>query len=70
MVSPIPDPQNLSRIWYAPNHPRAWRREDYRKIGGHHPEMKVLDDQDLLCRTYLYGKMYFIDKPLYIYRIF
>lgn len=68
-ISPSPVPQNLSRIWFAPNHFRAWRREFYWKIGGHRGRMPVSDDHDLICRTYLAGKMLHIDKPLYFYRI-
>jgi len=68
-ISPLPEPQNLSRVWYAPDHFRAWRRDFYWKIGGHDPAMRVCDDHDLIARTYLNGKMVHIDKPLYFYRI-
>jgi glycosyltransferase involved in cell wall biosynthesis len=60
-------PQSLSYIWYAPNHIRAWKTSFYRKIGGHNKELKALDDQDLMCRTYLNGKMKHIQEPLYKY---
>jgi SAM-dependent methyltransferase len=62
-------PASVSRIWYAPNHLRAWRKDVYEKIGGHSERMRVLDDQDLMCRTYLATKMKHIDKCLYLYRI-
>ena len=62
-------PQSVSRIWYAPNHVRAWRKDVYDKIGGHDETMRVLDDQDLIARTYLATKMKHIDKCLYLYRI-
>lgn len=68
-ISPAAVPQNLSRIWFAPNHFRAWRREFYWKIGGHSGKMAVSDDHDLVCRSYLGGKMLHIDKPLYFYRV-
>lgn len=68
-VSSKPYPQSISRVWYAPNHFRAWRRDFYNRIGGHAVNMRVSDDQDLICRTYIHGKMLHIDKPLYIYRI-
>jgi hypothetical protein len=68
-VSPPPLPQHLSKIWYAPNHIRCWRARDYWKVGGHDQSMVIADDHDLICRTYLHGKMYHIDKPLYLYRI-
>lgn len=67
-VSPEPYPTNLSRIWFAPNHVRAWKREFYDKIGGH-PDMKISDDHDLVARSYLNGTVKHIDKPLYVYRI-
>lgn len=64
-----PDPRSISKIWYAPNHFRAWRTQFYNEIGGHDPALKVLDDQDILCRTYIHGKMHHIDKPLYVYHL-
>lgn len=69
MISASPFPQSISRIRFAPNHPRARRRKDYFEIGWHNPDMKISDDHDLIQRTYLFWKLYHIDKPLYIYRI-
>jgi len=60
-------PQSVSYIWYAPNHIRAWKTSFYRKIGGHNKELKALDDQELMCRTYIAGKMMHIQEPLYRY---
>jgi O-antigen biosynthesis protein len=62
-------PVGLSKIWYCPNHVRAWRKEAYEKAGGHSEDMRVLDDQDLIARTYLVTKFKHIDKCLYLYRI-
>ena len=56
-------------IWYAPDHVRAWRADVYRDVGGHNAKLDVLDDQELLIRTYLKTKFKFIDKCLYLYRI-
>lgn len=67
--SPAPVPQELSYIWYAPDHLRAWRRKDYNEIGGHDPELVICDDHDMVLRTYLHGKMLHLDKCLYIYRV-
>ncbi len=64
-----PDPQSISRIWFAPNHVRAWRSDAYWRMGGHNPELTISDDHDLMMRTYLDGKMVHIDEPLYIYRV-
>lgn len=69
-VSPAPHPHNLSRIWYAPNHVRAWRASAYNgDVGPHDPTMKISDDHDLGCRHYLDGKVVHIDKCLYLYRV-
>jgi glycosyltransferase involved in cell wall biosynthesis len=62
-------PAAVSRIWYAPDHLRAFRKDVYEKVGGYNPELKVLDDQDLMCRLYLETKFYHIDKGLYVYRV-
>jgi hypothetical protein len=62
-------PAAVSKIWYAPNHLRAWRAEVYKHIGGHNPNMRVLDDQELLCRTAIYTEMYHIKECLYLYRV-
>lgn len=62
-------PSGLTKIWYCPNHVRAWSRKAYFDAGGHPPEMRVLDDQDLVARTYLVTKFKHIDKCLYLYRI-
>src|SRR5205807_716249 len=48
-----PSPASFSKIWYAPHHVRAWRTVFYRAIGGHDPSLAVLDDHDLLARTYI-----------------
>lgn len=62
-------PQAMRAIYWSPNHVRAWRASAYRAIGGHNPDMAVIDDYDLLCRTYLReGEMRRIDKCLYLYR--
>ena len=62
-----PTPSSFSKIWFAPNHVRAWKKSFYEQIGGHNETMDVLDDQDLLARTYIHGKVHLIDKCLYIY---
>jgi len=68
-ISFDPTPNAVSKIWFAPDHLKAWRREVYEKVGGHDKAMRILDDADLMCRTYLETKFHHIDKPLYIYRI-
>lgn len=60
-------PQNVSRIWFAPDHVRAWRCDSYWKVGGHDAGMRVLDDQDLMCRM-LEAKMTFVHIPRCLYK--
>lgn len=57
---------SIRNIYSMPNHVRCWKADFYRKIGGHNPELSVLDDMDLLIRTFLNGKMTLIDTVLYV----
>jgi len=68
-VSGSPNPANFCRIWYAPNHFRAWRKTFYDRIGGHNQNLVAGDDHELVCRSYIEGNCRHIDKPLYIYRV-
>jgi hypothetical protein len=68
-VSPEPSPSNFSRIWFAPNHVRAWHRDFYWNVLKGHRDMKISDDHDLCARSYLSGSIKHIDKPLYLYRV-
>ena len=68
-VSLQPTPHNVSYIWFAPNHLRAFSRQAYDKAGGYDPGRKVLDDQDLMCRLYQVGDFYLIDECLYLQRM-
>jgi O-antigen biosynthesis protein len=63
-----PSPASMSRIWYAPNHVRAWRRSAYEEAGGFSANLRVNDDQELLARTYLTTACAHVDKCLYFYR--
>ncbi len=60
---------SLSMIYYAPDHVRSWRADVYRQIGGHDVNLSILDDQDLMIRTYMVTKFKHIPKVLYIYRV-
>lgn len=63
-------PQNIRRVEWAPNHLRAWRASAYWKVGGHNPELPVIDDHELIVRCYLHGiVMRHIPKCLYFYRV-
>ena len=60
---------SASLIWFAPDHVRAWRTSVYREIGGHNQNLSILDDQELMMRTYLHTKVAQCPDVLYIYRI-
>lgn len=63
-------PRSLCEIFYAPNHIRVWSREAYRRSKGHDPKLRVGDDHDLVCRTYLAGsKFVHLPECLYMYRV-
>jgi O-antigen biosynthesis protein len=62
-----PDPKSFCKIWWAPNHVRAWRSSFYHRIGGHDKELRIADDHDIMCRTYIEGKVQLIEKVLYVY---
>ena len=64
-----PSPESVSKIWFAPNHLRAFKTSIYRRIGGHRKDMRVLDDGDLMCRMFIEAPMHHIDQCLYIYRV-
>jgi len=61
--------RSLAFIWYAPDHIRSWRKSVYDSIGGHDETLSVLDDQDIMARTYLVTRFFHIEKPLYVYRV-
>jgi GT2 family glycosyltransferase len=47
----------IRHIVSAPNHVRAWRRDEYWRIGGHNPHLHVADDYELIVRTFLQTEM-------------
>lgn len=64
-----PTPHNVSYIWWAPNHVRAFSKSAYIAVDGHDPSRNVLDDQDLMCRLYQLGHFHLIDDCLYLQRM-
>ncbi|MER5492832.1 glycosyltransferase [Streptomyces sp. NPDC002454] len=64
-----PTPHNVSYIWYAPNHVRAFRRDAYLKVGGYDATRTVLDDQDLMCRLFQEGDFHHVERCLYLQRM-
>ena len=63
------DAGSLSLIFYAPDHIRCWRKSIYTDVGGHNENLSILDDQELLMRTYMITKFKEIEKCLYLYRV-
>lgn len=64
-----PSPHNVSLIWFAPNHVRAFRRDIYERVGGYNMALDVLDDQDLMCRLYQATEFRRIPQCLYLQRV-
>src|ERR1700675_1328960 len=64
-----PTPHNVSFIWFAPNHVRAFRRDAYEKAGGYDPDRDILDDQDLMCRLYQATEFFHVPRCLYLQRV-
>ena len=61
-------PRNLSRIWWSPNHLRAFTRAAYDQVGGY-SDLDILDDQDLMSRLYLTTPFTHIKRCLYLQRL-
>jgi glycosyltransferase involved in cell wall biosynthesis len=55
-LNPHLTPHTIRYIIGVPNHIRIWRRSFYEKIGRHNPELPVVDDYELLIRSFLAGK--------------
>ncbi|GAA4179179.1 glycosyltransferase [Gryllotalpicola koreensis] len=68
-VSFAPTPHNVSYIWYAPNHVRAFRRSAYEEVGGYDASRDILDDQELMSRLYQWGEFVQLDQCLYLQRM-
>jgi hypothetical protein len=64
-----PSPHNVSLIWFAPNHVRAFRRSTYEAAGGYDAARGILDDQDLMSRLYQQADFVHIPRCLYLQRI-
>ena len=64
--TPGVNPFTIRTIYAQPNHIRGWKREFYHDIMGHNTDYSVLDDQEIIIRTFLSGEMTKIDKVLYI----
>lgn len=65
-IIPEVNPFSIRTIYSQPNHVRCWKKDFYHRIGGHNCSFGVMDDCELLIRTFLNGKMTKINKILYI----
>jgi len=60
-INPVSIRSNVA----MPNHLRAWRRSTYFESGGHSRRMSVMDDLDIIIRTFLHTKIVKIDWMCY-----
>ena len=56
----------MRHIVGVPNHFRCWKRDIYHTIGRHNNKFTIVDDYELLVRTFLLTRMIHIQEPLYI----
>lgn len=64
--SPNINAKTIRHIVAAPNHIRAWRKTVYDQIGGHNDSLHVVDDYELVIRTFLNTRMIKIPKMCYV----
>jgi O-antigen biosynthesis protein len=64
--TPDINPKTIRHIVGVPNHLRAWKKSFYHKIGGYNRYMKIVDDYELLVRTFLNGTMVRIPRMCYL----
>jgi glycosyltransferase involved in cell wall biosynthesis len=65
-VAPNINPITIRHIIASPNHVRVWERDLYNKIGGHNKKLEIVDDYELMIRTFLNTRMCLVDKPTYV----
>jgi glycosyltransferase involved in cell wall biosynthesis len=58
--------QTISGLIGLPNHVRAWTRECYYDIGGYNPHLPIVDDFDLMLKTFLKYEIVHIPKMGYL----
>lgn len=56
----------MRHIVGVPNHIRCWERDTYWKIGRHNNKLAIVDDYELLIRTFLNTKIIQIPEVLYV----
>lgn len=65
-ITPSINPKTVRHIVGVPNHVRVWNRKFYFNIGGHNRSLAVVDDYELIIRTFLSTRMVFIPLTLYV----
>ena len=66
MDTPGINAKSIRGIYGAPNHVRAWRKDVYCALNGHNPTLAIVDDYELIVRTFLETRMVKIPTTLYI----
>lgn len=56
LTTPTINPRTTRYIVGVPNHVRVWKRSFYQKIHEYNPNLPVVDDYELLLRTFLESK--------------
>ncbi len=64
--TPNVNPRSIRHIVSAPNHIRVWNRDIYCLIGRHNVHLPIVDDYELIVRTFLYADIIFIPEILYL----
>ena len=66
LTNPSLNPATIRYIVGVPNHVRVWKTSFYHQIQEHQPLLPVVDDYELLIRTFLHSKNWVrIPEPVY-----
>lgn len=66
LTNPNINASNIRYIVGVPNHVRIWKKSFYDKINGHNSGLPVVDDYELLVRSFLHSKNWVrIPQPMY-----
>jgi glycosyltransferase involved in cell wall biosynthesis len=65
MKAPPVNSTTIRHIVSSPNHVRAWSADLYRELDGHDVTLEVADDYELMVRTAVATRMYYIPRMLY-----
>lgn len=65
-ITPDINSVSIRTLMACPNHVRVWRKTVYDKINGHNHNFSIVDDFEIMVRTFLVSKFCYIPKVLYI----